>query len=81
VLNILIVIRLLSILMTCPAHVSLLIFMYLTKSGSSYNLYNLNYMSCSTALHPAQKSITHHFIKQCYNNWRPQEIIRTMYSL
>jgi hypothetical protein len=40
VLNILLVIRLLSIRMTCPAHFNLLIFMHLTKSDSSYNLYN-----------------------------------------
>jgi hypothetical protein len=40
VLNILLFIRLLSIRMTCPANFSVLIFMYLTKSGSSYNLYN-----------------------------------------
>jgi hypothetical protein len=40
VINILLVIGLVSIHMTCPAHFSLLIFMYLTKSGSSCTLYN-----------------------------------------
>jgi hypothetical protein len=37
--SIVFVIRLLSIHVTCPAHFSLLIFMYLTTSGA-YNLYN-----------------------------------------
>jgi hypothetical protein len=51
VLNILLVIRLLSIRMTCPAHFSLLIFMYLAH----HIIYIIkNYISFFTDLYPAQ---------------------------
>jgi hypothetical protein len=56
-LNILLVIRLLSSRMSCPAHFSLLIFTYLTKSGSSEaRMYNIiqNYISFPSALYLAQ---------------------------